>query len=61
VPDAGATVSVNVTFAPLVTVVGNALSVLVVAGKTGCVTVTATAGEMLPPNVELAAYEAVIE
>ena len=61
VPDAGATTTLNVTLAPGVTAVAEAVSVVVDAVRAGPVTVTVVALEALGANVELPAYEAVIE
>ena len=60
-PFAGVTVSVNVTLAPLVIVIGAAVSTLVVAGSVCVVTVTAKAGEVLAANVVFPVYAAVME
>jgi hypothetical protein len=60
-PDAGATATLNVTLVPAFTVVADAVSAVVDAVSAGAATVTAVALEALAANVELPAYEAVIE
>ena len=53
VPDAGVTVALKVTLAPVLTVVADAVSFVVVAVNTGAVTATVMAEEVLPANVVL--------
>jgi hypothetical protein len=55
------TVAVKVTLCPVVMLVLEVESVVVVAVRAGAVTVTAVALEALAAKVELPAYEAVIE